>query len=503
MTVRGVVVGLVGYVAGVASVVGVLATPGALNAAQGRDGGRFWREGTPPVTSKEAPSAPAAPATQLPSLSGLVKTVAPSVVYIRTTRKHPQISEGSPFGPRGPFGRGPMMPPDHGLEGGGSGFVVSEDGYIVTNNHVVAEADEITVQFQDGHEYKARIVGRDPQFDVGLIKIDAKKLPVVTLGDSERLEAGDWVLAVGNPLGLEYSASVGIISGMGRRIGIGRYDSLLQTDAAINPGNSGGPLFNLKGEVVGINTAIIGGANNIGFAVPINMAKEILLDLKEHGRAIRGQLGVQLAPIAPKSKEAEALGVDEGVYLERVIGGTPAEKAGLEPGDVILEYEGEPVKELRDLQRRVARSRPGSEVDITYLRKGKKGKTTAKLVEFREEGLVAQAEPREEEGVEGGEEQGRIGLHVSDVTPDLKKRYDLGVSRGVVVRRVNRGSPAEAAELEEGDLILEADQRKVSDAEEFSRVVKKAGEKPLTLLVERDGDKMFVVVYPKKTQSQR
>jgi len=502
---RSMAFGAVGYLAGVASVVGVLATPSMLNAQQGKDV-RFWREGTPPVTGKEAPSAPAAPATGLPSLSGLVRTVAPSVVFIRVSRS--RVAEA---GPRMmPF---PGMPPgmrppddDQHREGGGSGFVVSEDGYIVTNNHVIADADEITVYFKDGHEYKAKVVGRDPQVDVGLIKIDAKGLPVATLGDSDRLEAGDWALAMGNPLGLEYSASVGIISGLGRRIGIGRYDSLLQTDAAINPGNSGGPLFNLKGEVVGINTAIIAGANSIGFVVPINMAKEVLPDLKQFGRAIRGQLGVQLAPITDELKATMGLKMEDGVYLQKVFAATPAEKAGLKAGDVILEFEGVAVKDLRDLQLRVAKARPGADVKLTYLRDGKKQNAVAKLVEFREAGIALK--PDEDDGKGAAKETTeKLGLSVKSITPDVMQQYGLESPDGVVVTKVVPGLPAADAELQDGDTIvavmMDGKWRKISDAAEFRKVVQDSGTRSLLLKVRREGNEAAIELRPRRSSSNR
>jgi serine protease Do len=503
---RSVVLGVFGYAAGVASVIGVLATPSVLNAQQGKQD-RFWREGVPPVTSKEAPAAPAAPATQLPSLSGLVKAVAPSVVFIRVSRPHPQV-DARRF-PGLPPGMVPPEAPDDDFhsQGGGSGFVISEDGYIVTNNHVIQDADEITVYFKDGHEYKAKVVGRDPQVDVGLIKIEAKGLPVTTLGDSDKQEPGDWVLAMGNPLGLEYSASVGIVSGLGRRIGIGRYDALLQTDAAINPGNSGGPLFNLKGEVIGINTAIIGGANAIGFAVPINMAKEVLPDLKQFGRAIRGQLGVQLAPISEDTKNSLGLKSTDGVYLQRVFANRAADKAGLKPGDVILEFEGQPVKDMRDLQMRVARARPGADVKLTYLRDGKRQVANAKLTEFEEEGLLARAPDEEEGSKQQRETTEKVGIAVKTITPDVMARYSLASPDGVVVVRVQPNSPADDAELKEGDtlvaVMVDGKWRKISDAKQFQKVVQDTGNSSLLLKVRREGNEAAVELRPRRTSSTR
>ena len=494
---RTMVAGVLGYVAGGLSVAAVVVSPALLNAQQ-KDARKFWKESSPPITGKEASSAPSAPASSIPSLSGLVKTVSPAVVYIQTARAGRNPHAGMPFD-FGPFGMPPGRLPDGSpQQSTGSGFIISEDGYIVTNNHVVADTTEVKVRLDNGKEYVAKVVGVDPQIDVGLIKIEAKGLMAVDLGDSEKLEPGDWVLAMGNPLGFDHSASVGIISGKAREIGIGRYDALLQTDAAINPGNSGGPLFNLRGEVVGINTAIIGGANNIGFAVPINMAKDVLPDLRESGRAIRGQLGVFLAPVTDEAKEAMGLTSKDGALVQRVIAGSPADKAGLQPGDVITKIDGKPVVQVKELQRQIAGTRPGSEIKLTYQREGKSAVANAKLIEFKEDTqLVARgdAEPR-------GETSEKLGLVVSDITPGLMTRYKIREPNGVLVTGVHRGSVADEAGLEQGDVIVEANRRKVSSAEEFRKVVQGSAGKPVMLLIERDGEAQFLVVSPKRSSER-
>jgi serine protease Do len=503
-TIRGVVSVVVGFMAGGLCVLAVLGAPAGAQSS----GGHFWRDNQP-VSSKEA-----AVAETLPSLSGLVKAVGPSVVNIFTTQKihNPHMGMGMPN--MGPFGfqfpgqgqqQGPgqddeedstPVPNDentidaHAL---GSGFIVSPDGYIVTNNHVVAKADEIKVRLSDGREFPAKVIGRDPQVDVGLIKIEASGLPVVSLGDSDKMLTGDWVLAVGNPLGLDHSASLGIISGKGREIGIGRYDALIQTDAAINPGNSGGPLFNLKGEVVGINTAIVERANSIGFAIPVNMAKEVLPDLKEHGKAIRGQLGVLLRELDTDTEQALKLSSTDGALVEKVLAGSPADRAGLKPGDVITRFESSPVKDRKELQRDVARTRPGDEIHLTYVRAGKENQATARVVEFKEDAvaMAGGAGPGEE-----GLEPGRLGISVSEATPELMSKYKLKGPEGVVVRHVKHGSVADQAGIEEGDVIREANSVAVSSPTQFKELLKSSQGKPIALGIDRGGERIFLVVKP-------
>ncbi len=487
-------------VAATAFVAGGTTTLGLQRPLRGaQDGvGRFWKDGA--AASKEAPSTPSSPAQVLPSLSGLLKTVSPSVVYISTSRTV-RMSRAMPFD-FGPFGFGfPDRHPniEQKSDALGSGFVISADGYIVTNNHVVADTDAIRVQLTDGREFDATIVGRDPQIDLALIKIDATGLPTVALGDSDRLEQGDWVVALGNSLGLDHTASLGIVSGTARNLGIGRYDALLQTDAAINPGNSGGPLFNLHGEVIGINTAIIGGANTIGFAIPINMAKDVLPDLKASGKAIRGKLGVLLAPIDPEDREVLKIGSHEGALVQRVEANSPAARAGLVPGDVIVALDGKPVKEVKDLQRRVAKSRPGSDVSIAYVRDGKKRTTTARVVEYDEGGRVARR-PSDESDEEGSE---RLGIAVSDLTPEVAHRYRLKADEGVVIRRVERGSIGDELGLEEGDRILEANRRRVANAKQFEEIARETAGRRLLLLIERDGETMFLVAPGRRSIGRR
>jgi len=277
----------------------------------------------------------------------------------------------------------------------GSGVVVSEDGYILTNNHVVADAEEILVIFLNKEKYEAKIIGRDPKTDLALIKIKLDKpIPAARLGDSDKLRVGDWVVAIGNPFGLGSTVTAGIVSAKGRIIGAGPYDNFIQTDASINPGNSGGPLFNLDGEVIGINTAIAtrsGGNVGIGFAIPINMAKSVMSQLKEKGKVIRGWLGVVIQVITPEIKEKFSLETTEGALVGEVSKGSPAEKGGLKRGDVIISFDGKRVKEMPSLPPMVAATPVGKKVEIIVIRKGKEMRLTVKVGELEEETRMAAA----------------------------------------------------------------------------------------------------------------
>ncbi|RMF66537.1 MAG: Do family serine endopeptidase, partial [Alphaproteobacteria bacterium] len=316
------------------------------------------------------------------SFADLAAEQADSVVNISTTTVVRGSQQGLPpgfgFPPGSPFEDFfkdffRNMPPQerHAL---GTGFIISSDGYIVTNNHVIDGADEIVVKMRDGKEYEAEIVGVDPKLDVGLIKVKARGLKAVRIGDSDKLRVGDWVVAIGNPFGLEQTVTAGIVSAKGRVIGSGPYDDFIQTDAAINPGNSGGPLFNVKGEVVGINTAIYsrsGGNNGIGFAIPINLAFSILDDLKKTGHVTRARLGVHITDIDKATQEALGLKSREGALVPQVEAGSAADKAGIRAGDVIVSLDGVRIRKAHDLPIRVARHKPGDKVKVGIIRDGK------------------------------------------------------------------------------------------------------------------------------------
>ncbi|MBN1225906.1 MAG: DegQ family serine endoprotease [Deltaproteobacteria bacterium] len=373
----------------------------------------------------------------------------------------------------------------------GSGFVVTDDGYILTNNHVVADADEIQVTFSENEKYEAKIIGRDEKTDIALIKIDIdKKLTAVKLGDSDKLRIGDWVVAIGNPFGLGNTVTAGIVSAKGRIIGAGPYDNFIQTDASINPGNSGGPLFNLEGEVVGINTAIVaptGGNVGIGFAIPINMAKSVMSQLKEKGKVVRGWIGVTIQTITSALKEKFELEELEGALVAEVTENSPAEKAGLQRGDVIVSFDGKTVKNMQLLPSIVAETPVGKEVEVLVVRKGEKKKLTLEVGELKEEATAA--------GKIAPEKEEKLGLTVQELTPELAESLSIEDEEGVVVSGVTRGSPAYEAGLRRGDLILEIENEPVKDMGDYRRIIKKtSSKKQLLMVIMREGHTSYVVL---------
>jgi len=428
----------------------------------------------------------------------LFKEVSPAVVNISTTQvvKFNRPRMRSPFGMQDPFedffdnffGR---MPREQKRRSLGSGFIVSPDGYILTNNHVVEKADEVTVTLLDKEEFKAKVVGTDPKIDIALIKIDAKKkLTYVALGDSDRLDVGEWVVAIGNPFGLGHTVTAGIVSAKGRIIGSGPYDDFIQTDASINPGNSGGPLFNLKGEVVGINTAIIQGGQGIGFATPIALAKSVLGQLKDKGKVTRGWLGVYIQRLTPEAAESLGLAGKRGALVSDVTSGGPAEKAGIRSGDVITAFNGKEIRDEHDLPQAVASTKPGTTVNVKILRDGKETTLAVTIAEM-------EGEPGRPAGSHDHPKD--LGLTVQDITPEIAQRLDIENRKGVVVTGVADGSPAEDAGFNEGDVIraiLHRNKRNpVSSAGEFAKLMKKfANEKTILFLVERGDARILLTV---------
>ena len=443
----------------------------------------FWEEGT------DRPVA-AAPQGAPPSFADLAESVAPAIVNIQTRRtveagpegRHP-LEEffGPPFQE---FFRRPRNVPSL-----GTGFLISPDGFIVTNNHVIEDVDEITVFFRNGDEKEAEIIGRDPDTDVALIRVQNEDdLPFLPLGDSDAIRPGDWVVAVGNPFGLEHTVTAGIVSAKHRRInpepGARRFDDFIQTDAAINPGNSGGPLLNLAGEVVGINTAINPRANTIGFAVPINMAKTILPQLKATGRVSRGWLGVYIQAIDEDTAELLGLESRQGALVSKVEPGSPADDAGIQRGDVIVEFEGEPIEEMDALPRKVATTSLGSELEVTVLRKGKRKTLDVTLGELESEVARTSGAPESEPGA--------YGLQVQRLTPEIAEQLGMeGEAGGVVISGVEPGSPADEAGLRRGDVVLEVNQETVASVEDF-RTALGAKPKGALLLVRRGDAEIFV-----------
>ena len=378
------------------------------------------------------------------SISSTVKRLTPSVVNISTTN----VIKTSPF--MSPyqdeyfkkffekFFSEQMPEREFRNKGLGSGFVMSSDGYIITNNHVVRKAEEIEVILEGGKKYTAEVVGTDPVTDLALLKIDPQEpLPAVEMGDSSALEIGDSVFAIGNPIGLGHTVTAGIVSAKGRALGIGRYDNFIQTDAAINPGNSGGPLFDYEGRVVGVNTAVVARAQGLGFAIPVNMAKLVIEHLKVHGRVIRGWLGIMIQDITPEISKALDINRDRGGLVSEVKKGSPADKAGLLRGDVIISVEGEKILDAATLARK-----------LVVLRDGKEKIFTIKLVEHPENEKI-------KESVDKLKAEEELGVKASEITQQLRDRFNIQASGGVIIVNIAPGSLASESGLRPGDVILE------------------------------------------------
>ena len=379
----------------------------------------------------------------------------------------------------------------------GTGFIIDSKGYIITNNHVVENADEISVSLSDEREYKAKLVGTDPKTDIALIRIITKdKLPFVKLGDSEKLKVGEWVMAIGNPFGLNNTVTVGVVSAKGRVIGSGPYDNYIQTDASINPGNSGGPLFNTQGEVIGINSAIFtggAGAGNIGigFAIPINMAKQIVNDLKENGRVTRGYLGVMIQKVTKEIAEPLGMLSPKGALVAEVVKNSPAEKAGIKRGDIIVAINGKTVKSVDELPRLVAKVKPGSKSRVTIFRHGKEIVKTVLIGKLDGEKKLS--------GAAGGRESDLLGLSVEEVTLDMAQKYGFDTDEGVIVRDIDPEGNAARAGIRLGDIILEMNQKVVDSLETYNKILASISKKKSVLLViKRRGQVMFIPVPLKK-----
>jgi len=348
----------------------------------------------------------------------------------------------------------------------GSGFIIDEDGYIVTNNHVVQGADKIKVILKDGREFDAEIKGRDPNTDLALVKIESDKdLPIIALGNSDTLKIGEWVLAIGNPFGLEHTVTAGIISAKGRVIGSGPYDDFIQTDASINPGNSGGPLISMEGKVVGINTAIIAGGTGIGFAIPVNLARGIITQLKTKGEVTRGWLGVGIQNLTKELKEYYGIKDGEGVLVTQVFPDDPAAKAGIEPNDIILEINGRKVETSRELSRMIAETSVGQKVDIVVLRKGSKKQFNVQLSKREDTEMASRNDEIRK--------QNEFGIAVSNVPPEVARQFNLKDTEGVVVVGVEPDSKGEKAGILTGDIIKEINHEDVDDVDEYSKEIGK------------------------------
>jgi len=369
----------------------------------------------------------------------------------------------------------------------GSGFILDKAGYIVTNNHVIEGADEVLVKLKDGKEFPAEIMGKDASTDLALIKIKTDHdLPVLPMGDSDKLEIGQWVLAIGSPFGLEHTVTAGIISAKGRVIGAGPYDDFIQTDASINPGNSGGPLINMYGEVVGINTAIVAGGDGIGFAIPVNIAKEIFAQLKDNGEVTRGWLGVAIQDLDQELKEY--YDVDKGVLIAEVFEGDPAEKAGIRANDVILEINGKPLDSSRDLTRLIAGLGVGSKAMVKVNRDGREKTFKVKIARRDSEKLLASG------GDRSGRTESKLGVEVSDITDEILKQFNLGDSNGVIVVNVEPGSKGDKAGMSKGDIIKEINHQRVKDVSDYNEFVDDVKDGDAIQMYVRRMNKGFMVV---------
>ena len=435
----------------------------------------------------------------LPSFSPLVKQVRSAIVNISTTTVTKGHDIGGFMGPQDRFKDffgedffekffGDMPKREYKQRSLGSGFIIDREGYILTNNHVVERAQTIKVKLTDSKEYDATVIGKDPKTDIALIKINTKQdLPIATFGDSNKLEVGDWVIAIGNPFGLEHTVTQGIVSAKGRVIGAGPYDDFIQTDASINPGNSGGPLFNLKGEVVGINTAIVSGGQGIGFAIPINVVKDLLPQLKSKGKVVRGWLGVVIQKVTPEIAKSFGLKETEGALVSDVAEQGPAEKAGIKRGDVITSFNGKQIKEMDQLPRLVGATEIGKKVKVGLLRDGKPLEVEVTVSEMKEEGSQASKKPEVEKDF--------FGLVVQNITPDIAKHLNLKDKRGVIVTDVQPGSPAQNADIRSGDVIKEIGRRPIKNLADFKEAMKKANIKEgVVLLVTRENATFYAVI---------
>lgn len=435
------------------------------------------------------------------SFAPLAKKVSASVVNISATRvvrgqRAVPFPFSGPFGSEDPFQEffrrffQDQVPKEFKQRSLGSGFVIDKQGLILTNNHVVEKTDEIEVTLTNGREFPAKIVGKDPKTDLALIQIEPDEpLNPLSLADSDRLEVGDWVVAIGSPFGLGNTVTAGIVSAKYRRIGSGLYEDFIQTDASINPGNSGGPLLNVEGEVVGINTAIFsrsGGNVGIGFAIPSNMAKELLPQLKE-GKVKRGWMGVRIQPITAELMSKFGLKSENGALVADVTENSPADKADIQRGDVILSFDGKQIKDMQDLPFIVATTPIGKEVKVTISREGQEKVLDLTVGEMEEE-TESQTQSQEPQGPE-------LGLVVRDITPEMARHYGLSRDSGVIIVQVESNSPAADAGLKQGDIILELDRQPVSDLENFREQVAQFGPGETVLfLIQREGNPLFVAV---------
>jgi serine protease Do len=438
------------------------------------------------------------------AFASVARQVSPGVVFVRVEKTVEQEGPFSFVWPQGrhspgedllrrffdfPFQQSPRSQKH--VVGQGSGFLISNDGYILTNNHVVGDADKVTVTLEDGREFSAETVGADPHSDIAVIKIDEGHLPALKMGDSDAVEVGEWVVAVGNPFGLSHTITAGIVSAKGRNtVGIADYENFIQTDAAINPGNSGGPLIDLDGNVIGMNTAIFshnGGYMGIGFAIPINMAKAISDQLIESGSVTRGYLGIVIQDLTPELAQTFGIEGEKGILVAEVTEDSPAAKAGLRQGDVIVSVDDRATGTRGDFRNRIALTAPGTKRTLGLLREGKRLDLTVSIGKLPEDSG---------QGVKSAEATREYGLTVQNLTPELAARLDLEQTAGVVVTQVAPGSAADRAGIRAGALIEEVNRKQVANLQEFRQALNEShGDRGILLLVREGRFSRFVVLH--------
>jgi len=476
----------------------LIASGTAARAADSAPPAHFWTELADPAHVAKAQS--------MPDFVDLAAKLSPAVVNISTDEPE-EPGEGGESSPE-ESPHGPLMPPhSHPFEdfGGGSphskalgsGFIITKDGYILTNEHVVENPGTVTVTTQDGHNYAAKIVGRDEKSDIALLKIDTKHdLAVAPLGDSDDLKVGEWVMAIGNPFGFDHSVTAGIVSAKGRFIP-GSYQDFIQTDASINPGNSGGPLIDLRGDVVGVNCAIYthtGASMGIGFAVPIELVKEELPQLKSSGKVVRGWLGVYIQKVTPELAESLGLADSRGALVAKVLDGGPAKAAGVKRGDVIVAFDNQPVSDSRELPLLIGRTDLGHKGILKLIRDKQTIDLPVTITQSREPEIVASEEKSQKPDVGA---VSPFGLHVKDLSPDLAKELGLDSPAGVVISSVLPGSRADEAGLRARDVILEVNRAAVKNVDSYQNALKTSAKGKIVLLLVRRGDAtIYVTVKP-------
>jgi serine protease Do len=471
------------------------------------------------VKTSDSPASSASKSSDVPimvpgNFAELAEKARPGVVNIQTVKTIKGGGRvfrhffGNPFGGQSPFGRqnpfgennpfedffGPQTddgPSDNFQQKSlGSGFIIDREGYIVTNNHVVDGADEVKVKLANGKEFDAKVIGRDSKTDLALIKISVSSdLQPLKMGNSDETKVGSWVVAIGSPFGLEQTVTAGIVSAKGRIIGSGPYDNFIQTDASINPGNSGGPLINMKGEVIGINTAIVASGQGIGFAIPINTAGDVIPQLKNKGQVTRGWLGVSIQDITPELAKSFGLKEKKGALVADVIKDGPADKAGIERGDVIVGFDGKEIAESKDLPRIVAAVPVGKNVTIKLM---KDGKTTNKNVK------IAQMEETTTEAAKKAPVRKQIGIMVQNITPEISRSLGLKNTNGAVITQVEPGSPAADAGLQRGDVVKEVNRKTIKNADECIQNIEQAKKEndnnSVLLLIQRNENSLYIAV---------